>query len=229
MSRFDVAQVVAACAFERQRFNFLLRGVRLAGTSIFTRPDRYLPVRESGMRHDFGRRAFSDDLAAVDASARADIHDVVGQADCIFVVLDDDYRVADIAQVLEGAEQAVVVALVQADGRFVEDVQHAHQAGADLAGQTNPLRLATRQRVSAAIQRQIIQTDVDQELQALADFLEDLVGDLAATTGQSSARRNSHTGIADWQIGHRRQSFLANPHVPRLHDADGCHGNPGTA
>ncbi|MNR01831.1 hypothetical protein D3C85_1176530 [compost metagenome] len=28
--------------------SFLLRGVRLAGTSIFTRPDRYLPVSESG-------------------------------------------------------------------------------------------------------------------------------------------------------------------------------------
>ncbi|MNL61530.1 hypothetical protein D3C87_1854700 [compost metagenome] len=28
--------------------NFLLRGVRLAGTAIFTRPDKYLPVSESG-------------------------------------------------------------------------------------------------------------------------------------------------------------------------------------
>ncbi|MDT4881235.1 hypothetical protein FQZ97_1170690 [compost metagenome] len=28
--------------------SFLLRGVRLAGTAIFTLPDRYLPVRESG-------------------------------------------------------------------------------------------------------------------------------------------------------------------------------------
>ncbi|MNJ46499.1 hypothetical protein D3C77_416300 [compost metagenome] len=28
--------------------SFLLRGVRLAGTAIFTRPDRYLPVSESG-------------------------------------------------------------------------------------------------------------------------------------------------------------------------------------
>ncbi|MNZ82476.1 hypothetical protein D3C78_1011740 [compost metagenome] len=28
--------------------SFLLRGVRLAGTTIFLRPDRYLPVSESG-------------------------------------------------------------------------------------------------------------------------------------------------------------------------------------
>ncbi|MNR52634.1 hypothetical protein D3C85_1725060 [compost metagenome] len=28
--------------------SFLSRGVRLAGTAIFTRPDRYLPVSESG-------------------------------------------------------------------------------------------------------------------------------------------------------------------------------------
>jgi hypothetical protein len=37
-------------------------------------------------------------------------------------------------------QQAVVVALVQADGRFVEHVHHAGQAGADLRGQPDALR-----------------------------------------------------------------------------------------
>jgi hypothetical protein len=89
-------------------------------------------------------------------------------------VLDHDHRVAEVAQVLEGAEQAVVVALVQADGRFVEDVHHAHQAGADLAGQADALGLAAGQGVGAAVEGQVVEADVDQELQALADFLEDL-------------------------------------------------------
>jgi hypothetical protein len=39
-------------------------------------------------------------------------------------VFDDDYRVADVTQMVKGTQQAVVVALVQADGRFVEDVHH---------------------------------------------------------------------------------------------------------
>ncbi|MNF17903.1 hypothetical protein D3C80_2216850 [compost metagenome] len=57
-------------------------------------------------------------------------------------MLDHDHGVADVAQMLEGPQQAVVVPLVQADGRFVEDVQHAHQPGADLAGQANALCFA---------------------------------------------------------------------------------------
>jgi hypothetical protein len=73
---------------------------------------------------------------------------------------------------------------VQADGRLVEDVHHAHQAGADLAGQADALGLAAGEGVGAAVQRQIVQTHVHQELQPGADLLEDLVGDLAAAALQ---------------------------------------------
>ena len=46
--------------------------------------------------------------------------------------------VAQVAQVLQRADQAVVVALVQADGRLV---QHVHDAG-----QAEPIWLASRMR-----------------------------------------------------------------------------------
>jgi hypothetical protein len=49
----------------------------------------------------------------------------------------------------ERAEQARVVALVQADRGLVEHVHHADQAGADLAGQADALRLAAGQRIGA--------------------------------------------------------------------------------
>ena len=74
--------------------------------------------------------------------ARAHVDDVVGSAHRVLVVLDHDHRVAQLAQPLERRQQPGVVALVQADRRLVEDVQHAHQAGADLGGQPDPLRLA---------------------------------------------------------------------------------------
>jgi hypothetical protein len=57
-------------------------------------------------------------------------------------MLDDDHGVAEIAQALEGDEQAVVVALVEADRGLVEDVEDARQAGADLAGEADALALA---------------------------------------------------------------------------------------
>jgi hypothetical protein len=57
----------------------------------------------------------------------------------------------------------VVVALVQPDRRLVEHVEHADQAGADLAGQADALRLATRQRGRAAVQVEVVEADVEQE------------------------------------------------------------------
>ena len=44
-----------------------------------------------------------------------------------------NHGIADIAQMSECSQQTFVVALVQANGWLVEDVHHAHQAGADLA------------------------------------------------------------------------------------------------
>ena len=92
------------------------------------------------------RRALGDDLAAVDAGAGADVDDVIGGQDRVLVVLDDDDGVADVAQVLERAEQAVVVALMQPDRRLVEHVEHAREARADLRGEADALRFTARQR-----------------------------------------------------------------------------------
>ena len=72
-------------------------------------------------------RALEHDLAAVAARARADVHDVVSREHGVLVVLDHDKRVAEVAQPPQGRKQLVVVALVQTDGRLVEDIQHAHQ------------------------------------------------------------------------------------------------------
>ncbi len=70
--------------------------------------------------------------------------------DGVLVVLDDDQRVAEVAQPDQRLDQPVVVALVQPDARLVEDVEHADQAGADLGRQPDPLRLAAGQRAATA-------------------------------------------------------------------------------
>ncbi len=66
-------------------------------------------------------------MPAVRTRARPEVDDVVRLPDRVLVVLDDDHRVAEVAQAHERVEQALVVALVQADRRFVEDVHHADQ------------------------------------------------------------------------------------------------------
>src|SRR5690606_35198551 len=129
-------------------------------------------------------RTLRYDLASVHAGAGTDVDDVVGKPDCVLVVLDHDHRVADVAQSREGAEQALVVALVQADRGLVEHVHDADQAGTDLTGQADALGLATRQRVGLALQVEVVEADIDQEAQAVADFLDDLGRDFAAPARQ---------------------------------------------
>ena len=85
------------------------------------------------------------DLAAVLTGSRTDVDDVVCRTHGVLIVFDDDQRVAQVAQALQGLDQAVIVALVQADGRLIQHVQHTGQARPDLGGQPDALRLTARQ------------------------------------------------------------------------------------
>ena len=112
------------------------------------------------------------------------LDDVIGGADRVFVVLDDDDGVADVAQALERRDHLRVVLRVQADARLVEDVEHAHQAGADLRRQPDALRLAARERAGAAVEVEIVEADAEQELQPRADLAEHLTARVRAAAGR---------------------------------------------
>jgi hypothetical protein len=58
-------------------------------------------------------------------------------------VFNHEHRVAEIAQVFERSQQAIVVPIVQADGRLVENVEDAAQLRSDLCRQTNSRLLST--------------------------------------------------------------------------------------
>ena len=119
------------------------------------------------------------DLAAVDAGARSEIHDVVGCPHGLFIVFDDDDRIALVPQMTQGIQQTLVVPGMQADARFVEHVHHADEPAADLAGEPDALRLPARKRRRRAFQRQVFETHVEQEVEPCDDLLERFVADLA--------------------------------------------------
>src|SRR4051812_7747635 len=73
------------------------------------------------------------------AGTQTQIDDVVGRANRLLVVLDDNHRVAEIAEPCEGREQGAIVALVQANRRLIEHVQHAGEVRADLRGEADTL------------------------------------------------------------------------------------------
>ena len=147
-----------ACAFRlaRRRLRLVAGSVagwrqrlamrRLVGTAIAFLPDRYGPVTEvfclgrlrPACRGRRSRRPV--------AGRRAEVEQLIGAGDHFAIVLDQQQRVAQVAQLFQRLDQPAVVARVQADRRLVEHIQHAAQAAADLAGQANALGFAARER-----------------------------------------------------------------------------------
>ena len=116
-------------------------------------------------------------FGTVDAGAELD--DVVRPPDRFGVVLDHDEGVADVAEVLQGAQQSEVVALVQADRRLVEDVEDTHETAAYLSGQPDPLALPSREGRRATIEREVAHAHMIQKAKALPNLLDDLARYLA--------------------------------------------------
>ena len=141
-------------------------------------------MSESGQAMICCGRALGDDVAAEAARAGAEIEHVVGVADGVFVVLDDEDGVAEVAQLLQRLDEAVVVALVQADGGLVENVEHAAQAGADLRGEADALAFAAGERGGVAIEREIVEADGAEEFKALDDLAADALGDEGFARGE---------------------------------------------
>ena len=87
-----------------------------------------------------------------------------------------DDGVAQVSQFFQRVDQPPVVALMQADTRFVQDIQHVHQPAADLRGQTDTLRFAAGERVTRAVQVQILQPDGFHKRKPFVYLLDNLLG-----------------------------------------------------
>src|SRR5690606_2787518 len=83
-----------------------------------------------------------------------------------------------IAQMFEGTNQTVVVALVQTDAWLVQNVQNTLQTRANLRSQTDALRLAAAQSRGATQKRQVVEADVLQKAKAGVHLFKDLMGDM---------------------------------------------------
>ena len=65
-------------------------------------------------------------MAAQLAGAGPQIEQMIGRAQDVGVVLDDENGVAQVAQLFEDANQAGCIARMQADRRLVKDIERAH-------------------------------------------------------------------------------------------------------
>ena len=63
-----------------------------------------------------------DDVTALYACSGTEVYDVIRCADGLFVMFDDNDRIADIAHAAERIQQFAVVPLVQADAGFIQNI-----------------------------------------------------------------------------------------------------------
>src|SRR5262249_807500 len=78
-----------------------------------------------------------DHFATVLASARSQIQDTVALADDFRVVLDHNNSVLVLLQMVQYTHQPTTVARVQANARFVQDIQGIDQGGAQRRGEVD--------------------------------------------------------------------------------------------
>ena len=76
------------------------------------------------------------------------------------------------------SQQPADVTLVQADRGLVQDVERVDQLRPDLGRQPDALRLAAGERRRQPVERQVVQPDVVEEAQAVADLLQRLLCDV---------------------------------------------------
>ena len=91
------------------------------------------------------------------------------------IVVHQNYRVSICHQIAHHAGQSHDVGGMQADGRFVQHIEHPGGAVAHRPGQLHPLPLPGGERGGGAVQRQVAQSQVHQpfghSLEGLADAL----------------------------------------------------------
>ncbi len=119
-----------------------------------------------------------EDAATEFAGSGTEVEEVVGGADHVGVVLDDEDGVAEVAEVVEDADELGGIAGVQADRRLVEHVKRAHELRAERGCQLDALRFAARERGGEAVEREVVEADGVEEVQALLDLVQDASGDL---------------------------------------------------
>ena len=78
-------------------------------------------------------------------------------------------------QLAEHLDEAVGIAAMEADARFVEDVERTYQAASQRSGQVDALALTARERVAQSVQGEVSQAHIFEELDAAVYLGQDAV------------------------------------------------------
>ena len=68
----------------------------------------------------------------MNAGAGTNVDDVIGGTNSLLVMLNNDNRIAEIAQMDEGSQKTLVVPLVKTNRGLIEDIHYANEARTNL-------------------------------------------------------------------------------------------------
>ena len=140
---------------------------------------------------------------------------MLGTADRRLVVLHHHHRVALGAKPVEGVEEQGVVARVQPDGGLVEDVAHAPEVRAELRREADALRFAAAQRRGGAMEGDVAQPHLQQEVEPRAELGKEVSGDCFIPTFEREALHPG-AGLRDREASEIADCPLPESNRPRF-------------
>ena len=132
----------------------------------------------------FGGRTGIDQLAAQSSGIGTDVDEVVGGTHDFLVVLHYHHCIAQLLQLSEHLDEAVGVTAVETDARLVEDIDAAHERRTETGGQVDALALTSRKGIGEAVEGEVAQTYVEEELEAVGDFCQKSLAHAFLVLGQ---------------------------------------------
>ena len=156
----DVLQIIAFRTDNAQ--DFAVAFTSLFGNGNAARAVQVVGSERLALEH-LRRRALKHHFPTLSSGAGADVHHIIGGHHHVFVVLHHNHRVAGVAELLERANQSHIVALMETDRGFVENIEHIDQLRTDLRGESDALTLAARKGHRRAVEREVVESHIEEE------------------------------------------------------------------
>ena len=136
-----------------------------------------LPGHRVRMARNSGKVPAAINSSTVHACARTEVDDVICVSNGLLVVLHHEDRVSSGLSFSRAASSCSLSRAMQANGRLIQHIQHSAQVGPELCREPDALAFPPGKSRHAPPQLQVAQTDLEQEIQSLADFRQNVARD----------------------------------------------------
>lgn len=109
----------------------------------------------------------------MDSSPWSDIDDIVRFSHDIFIMFDDDDGIPDEGEALEIGDEHIIIPWMETDRGFIEDIDDPFEASSDLCGESDTLRLSSREGIRTTSEGDIVESDTREKFETFTDILED--------------------------------------------------------